>query len=238
MATASSKTVSVERPIWEFGTRHLEIPADAHTYKGFLRWMMADAFPEKLHATYYDSCVEVDMSEEAVDTHAEVKAGIYRTMLPLVAKEDFGRMYADGILYGNPAAKVSTNPDGLAARWQTLESGRLSFVVRNEVRRALEGTPDWIMEILSDTSVKKDTVLLREAYHRAGIQEYWLIDARGKAIEFQVLCWNPDSYRPMPFRGGWVVSPVFGYRFRLTRVQDRMGMWLYTLEAKRTARKS
>src|SRR5439155_14706690 len=98
---------------------------------------------------------------------------------------------------------LSTNPDGLAAQWSTLESGRVAFIVRNGVRRAIEGRPDWILEVLSDSSVKKDTETLRESYHRIEIPEYWLIDARGKEILFQILNWKHHGYVAAPSKSGW-----------------------------------
>jgi Uma2 family endonuclease len=40
----------------------------------------------------------------------------------------------------------------------------------------VEGPPDLIVEIVSDTSVAKDTRRLPEAYFRAGVAEFWLAD--------------------------------------------------------------
>src|SRR5439155_6093628 len=95
-----------------------------------------------------------------------------------------------------------------------------------------------ILEVLSDSSVKKDTETLRESYHRIEIPEYWLIDARGKEILFQILNWKHHGYVAAPSKSGWSSSKVFGYRFRLTRTRDRLGIWLYTLESQREAPKS
>ncbi|MBL8798516.1 MAG: Uma2 family endonuclease [Planctomycetia bacterium] len=232
-------TVVTAAPIvWEFGaSKRLTIPAAAHTYAGFLAWVTADDFPEKLRVTFDDGMVELDMSEEAIDSHAEVKAGVYRTLLPLVAEEDFGRLYSDGVLLCNQAAELATNPDGVAAHWKTLKAGKVTFIEFGGVKRALDGTPDWVMEIVSDSSIKKDAITLRAVYHRAGIPEYWLIDARGDTIEFQILNWRRTGYCAAPSKDGWTPSKVFGRAFRLVRKQDRLGTWLYTLEVRRDASK-
>src|SRR5205807_5053207 len=95
----------------------------------------------------------------------------------------------------------------------------------------IEGTPDWIMEIVSDSSVRKDKTRLREAYHRVGIPEYWLIDARGEEISFQILLWRRNGYAAAPQRGGWQPSRVFRHGFRLKRQRDELGFWEYTLHA-------
>jgi Uma2 family endonuclease len=219
---------------WEAdGPKVIVIPREAHTYAGFLKWVSADSFPEKLRVTYYAGDVSVDMSEENIDTHAEVKNAVYPTLYTLLAQQNFGKLYTDGVLLCNEAADVFNNPDAIAARWETLESGRLSFITRNDSRRALEGTPDWVLEILSDSSVSKDKKLLREAYHRARIPEYWLIDARGDAINFQILSWRQSGYVAVPSKDGWLYSKVFGHSFRLTRERDRLGVWVYNLEVRR-----
>ena len=51
----------------------------------------------------------------------------------------------------------------------------------------LEGSPDLVIEVVSDGSVRKDMVRLRDQYWQAGIQEYWLIDVRGEHLLFDIL---------------------------------------------------
>ncbi len=87
------------------------------------------------------------------------------------------------------------------------------------------------------TEVKKDTQLLREAYHKAGISEYWLIDARGGDIDFQLLAWNTEGYQPAQFKlgkqiDGWRWSPNFKREFQFTRYRDQVGWWQYNLNSR------
>ena len=72
--------------------------------------------------------------------------------------------------------------------------------------REIEGTPDWVLEVISESSVRKDTEQLRTAYHRAGISEYWLIDALGEEIIFQILNHRKNGYAATPIREGWLRS--------------------------------
>jgi Uma2 family endonuclease len=106
--------------------------------------------------------------------------------------------------------------------------------VRNKKQRAMEieGSPDWVLEIVSDSSVAKDMRDLRQAYHRAGIREYWLIDARGDELIFQILCWRKTGYFAASRKEGWQRSRVFARSFQFTRVRDRGGDWQYTLALK------
>lgn len=43
-------------------------------------------------------------------------------------------------------------------------------------RTAVEGAPDWALEIVSPESVERDYVKKRSQYERFGITEYWIVD--------------------------------------------------------------
>lgn len=212
----------------------LVVPSDAHTFSGFLKWAMAGALPEKLRVMYLDGEVTIDMTEESLQTHVAVKGAVYSTLFPIVTEEDFGEFYTDGTLVSNEAAGVSNNPDGVAVLLASIKANRVRFVQRKGVERAIEGSPDWILEIVSDSSEIKDTKKLRDAYHKAKIPEYWLIDARGDDIVFQILLWRKKGYVASSFRDGWGESKVFARQFRLTRKRNSRGAWIYTLKARRT----
>ena len=85
--------------------------------------------------------------------------------------------------------------------------------------------------------MKKDRDDLRQAYHKAEIREYWLIDARGEDIVFHILYWRKAGYEAAPSKDGWLTSRVFQRQFRLTRKLDRRGAWKYRLQVKALAKK-
>jgi len=43
-----------------------------------------------------------------------------------------------------------------------------------------------------------DTVRLPKAYFQAGVREYWLIDARGEELSFQLLRRGDGAFEPTP----------------------------------------
>jgi hypothetical protein len=211
------------------------VPASVFTLAGFRAWATSEESPEQARVTFVDQEVIIDMSGEEIQTHVIVKTAVCGPVYQLNAEEDLGILAITGALISNVSANVSNIPDAVLATWDSLEAGRVRLVSsarRPERLLELEGTPDWALEIVSDSSVRKDTRQLREAYHRAGIPEYWLIDARGEAIDFQILLYQPDGYVPAARRGGWQRSQVFGRRFRLERRRGRLDLWHYTLQVK------
>jgi len=212
----------------------LRVPHDATTLDGFRRWAFSEDFPERGRITFIDGELIIDISPEASEPHNIVKGEVTSVLTQLTKRENLGKVYADGVLLTNEAANLSTEPDATFVTWGTLHSGR---VVRAPGKREgttqdLVGTPDWVLEVVSDSSVTKDNRVMRLKYHIAEIPEYWIIDARGDKIEFQLLRYTPDAYVPVePDADGWRESSVFAHRFRLTRDHDQLGDWQYTLES-------
>lgn len=210
----------------------VRIPPEAHTFAGFRKWVWSEDLPENMRVTFIEGDVYLDMSKQALQSHVAAKTGVYGTLIPLTSDEDLGEFYTDGALISNETAQVSNNPDGVAALWETIESGRVRFLENRGTELEIEGTPDWVMEIVSDGSVAKDTKRLRKRYHAAGIPEYWLIDARGDELDFQILIWRKSGYASAANKDGWQMSRVFGRAFRLTRQRNRRCAWTYSLRVK------
>ena len=211
----------------------LHIPADATTLAGFRAWVGSDDFPEKIRTTFISGEVYLDMSQEELETHNKVKTVICSTVYFLNEKTKRGTVYTDGVLLTNEEPDVSNNPDGMFILRESIAKGRVRLVPRRREAGQyveIEGTPDWVLEVVSVNSVRKDTQELRVAYQKARIPEYWLIDARGEEIDFQILIWHKDGYRSQTDKKGWQRSKVFGHSFRLVRRKDDLGLWEYTLE--------
>ncbi|HJT33941.1 MAG TPA: Uma2 family endonuclease [Pirellulales bacterium] len=214
----------------------LSVPLSAATLDGFIDWACSERFPKQWSASFIDNEIFLDISPEELETHARLNAEISRQIHTLVKTFDLGAFYPDRTLIANRAAGLSTEPDGTFVRWESFESKRVRRVAsrkRDDRFMTLLGTPDWVMEIVSETSVAKDTKKLREAYHRAGVPEYWLIDARRAVVSFQILAYRRSGYVAVRPRRGWHRSKVFEREFRLRRERDRSGGWDYTLEIRK-----
>jgi Uma2 family endonuclease len=215
--------------------REIHVPASALTLDGFRAWATSDDFPERVRITFIEQELFIDMSPEELETHSKLKATVGTTICVLNNRRDLGEYYPDGSLVTNPAAKLSTEPDGTFVLWESLESGRVRKVPRKDHKgeyMELAGSPDWVMEIVSRSTIRKDTQRLRAKYHRANVTEYWLINAFEEEMTFQILHHEPTGYVPAPQRGSWQYSRVFGRYFRLERQRGRMGFWKYTLRSK------
>lgn len=92
------------------------------------------------------------------------------------------------------------------------------------------GTPDLVLEIVSKTSVRKDTVVLRNLYRQADIPEYWLVDVRGERLQFEILRRGRRGYVASRKKADWVKSAVLDRSFRLALQSDDAGNPEYTLE--------
>lgn len=212
----------------------LSMPPSALDHSGFRAWVTSTTFPEDARASWVRGEVFLEVSPESAESHNKVKLAVTTDLTQLVRSEKLGEVYCDGMLLTHAGAALSTEPDLILATWEAFDSGRLRLVEKSDRQGEfieLEGTPDLVVEVVSDSSQRKDRVALREAYFRAGIPEYWLIDARGAAVHFEILGRSSDGYVTRSPAGGEQLSAVLARAFRLTRERNRAGRWDYRLIA-------
>jgi Uma2 family endonuclease len=215
------------------GRRPPRLPRSAATHTGFRRWITSLEFPEDVSPTFVDGEIWLSMSPESLETHNKVKGEFTSALIRLARERDLGETYCDRALFSNVDGRVSTEPDFLFASWAAFEAGRVTLGRREQRQEEfieILGTPDLVLEVLSDSSVRKDLVRLKGAYERAGIPEYWLVDARSEQISFQILTPQDDGYRPSAPADQPQASCVLGARFELRRARNRLGRYTYTLE--------
>jgi Uma2 family endonuclease len=211
------------------------IPPEVVDLESFCRWATSDQYPQRGQFSYLGGTIWVDLSMEDLYRHNQVKGAFFGVMDVLVRSLAVGRFVPDGMLLRNLAADLSTEPDGLFVSYDALRDERVRRLegTTSTACVQLEGTPEMVLEVVSETSVRKDTVELRELYWRAGILEYWLVDARAAQPRFDILRHGPKSYTATRKQaGGWVKSAVFERSFQLTRATDPLGDPLYVLNVR------
>jgi Uma2 family endonuclease len=214
----------------------LEIPA-IRGLDDFRGWAKSDRFPEAGRIDFIAGRVEVDMSPEELHTHGKPKIEMIRVLANRMQERDLGELYTDRTRVSHPESDLSVEPDLVFVANGSLDSGRVRFVPKagKEGDRyiELEGVPDLIVEIVSDSSVRKDTKRLPRSYWRAGVREFWLVDMRGEEALCRIHHRGPARYVPAPMDDdSYQYSTVFGVWYRLDRSRNSRGHWQYTLREK------
>lgn len=212
--------------ITELGT-NLTLPDSFATLQEFRKWVHSEARPERGRFTFVSKRFAIDMSPERISGHNEIKAQLYVVIGSLVENQKLGKIFPDGAMLVNEDADLGCEPDMLFCHWETLRAGRVSFHAwkqEDEGDVELRGSPDMVAEVVSNSSVRKDTIDLRQAYWEAGIAEYWLIDGRNDEIEFSLLVRGESNYvEARPDSVGFRRSLTFGRSFRFVREADPIG---------------
>ena len=210
----------------------MQIPLGVIDLDSFRAWVDCDDFPDQGRIDYIKGEVWVDMGKEQIFTHASVKNEFNSALGSMVKNGQLGLYLPDGVLLSNVAADIAVKPDALFASAEALTDRVRILEGKKEGYVELEGSPDMVLEVISESSVRKDTEQLRQDYWEASIREYWLVDARPDPVVFDILRHTHKGYRTTPKKGGWIKSNVFGKSFRLTFQMSALGYPEYTLEVR------
>jgi Uma2 family endonuclease len=215
----------------------VEIPLGIKDLADFRRWALSDEFPQRGRIDYVAGRIEVDMSPGDFFTHGTLKTEVAGEIRTRVNQSDLGHVLIAETRISSVPADLSAEPDVVVITHESLDDGRVRLVPKasGEPDRyvEVEGAPDLIVEIVSDNSVQKDTQRLPEAYYLAGVREFWLIDARGEELLFQIHHRGPHSFEAAPVQAnGFQPSDVLGSAFRLDRDRHQRGHWVYRLRSR------
>ena len=156
----------------------------------FRRWLRADDFPDRGRIDYIAGQIEINMSPEDLFSHNTLKAEIGGVLQMRSKQLKKGQLFVDRARLSCPKAELSVEPDVIYLSHRMIDSGRIKFVPRADEEPdsyfEIEGPVDLVVEIVSDSSVSKDTKRLPQKYFLAGVREFWLIDARKPALMFSI----------------------------------------------------
>jgi Uma2 family endonuclease len=212
----------------------IEVPLALGSLDDFRRWAISDAFPETGRIDFIGGRIEVDMSPEDIYCHGTLKSELAGLLQRRVKREKLGLFLIDATRISSPKAELSCEPDILYISHESFDSGRARRVPKatGQLGRyvEIEGAADLVVEIVSDTSVAKDTRRLPAAYFQAGVREFWLADARDEKPVFIIHHRGPNGFEPVAIDGeGFQPSAVFGCRYRLDAARDADGNWEFDL---------
>ena len=208
----------------------IRIPTWVVDLESFRRWARSDEFPARGRFSHLAGGLWVDLSMETAG-HNQAKWKMSLTLGGLIEAQTLGYFYPDRMRLVNVDADLSTEPDGMFISNKTLDTG-LARLEHGTATLEVVGSPDMVLEVVSPSSVEKDTVLLRQLYWKAGVREYWLVDPRGLELHFDIFRHAEKGYVATRPRQGWLKSAVFGKSFRLTQRDDARGNPVFTLEVR------
>jgi Uma2 family endonuclease len=202
----------------------------------FQEWAESDRFPQRGRIDYIAGSIEVEMSPEDLYCHGTLTSELHAVVGTRVKRTRRGQTFVKQTRLVSPAGDLSVEPDILYVSFESLRSGR---VVRrpkaNDAERfiAFEGAADLAIEAVSDSSVGKDTKRLPLLYYRANVSEFWLVDARGENLLFEIYHRGPTAFGPASKDAeGYQYSAVLDCWYRLERYRDEVGDWAYELKEK------
>ncbi len=88
------------------------------------------------------------------------------------AIEVFLKEHPIGELFVAPCDVVLSNVDVVEPDLLFIAASRQSIITELNI----QGAPDLVVEILSDSTRKTDEVIKRKLYERFGVKEYWIVD--------------------------------------------------------------
>lgn len=199
-----------------FADHEVEIPEWVTSNASFLRWAQSKNAPEKGKYGFLRNQLWVDYSMETL-FHNFIKAAIYATLGTWVSDRGMGDLLPDGMLLSVPALEFTTQPDGMFVSFESWDKGKVK-VKKEEKSVVMYGSPDMVLEVVSPTTRRKDTKVLKELYWKAKIGEYWLVDTRDGKASVMILKRSSKGYVPSPSHEGWTRSTVIDAEVRLVTV--------------------
>ena len=216
----------------------LMIPANANTFDGFMDWITSETVPKRYRITFLGGQISIeDRYMEEFGTHGFLKMALGAALFHWATQNRAGNVFADRALFAHRSAVLGSEPDVMFCSFESLKAGRVRFVERvpgSGRFLSVQGSPDLLVEIISDSSVRKDMVQLRADYFTAGVREYWILDARQQPLVFHLLTRDDpatDWTEAAPAADGTRRSPVLDRSVSIVRGTDPIGgiEWNVTL---------
>jgi Uma2 family endonuclease len=211
-------------------TESWSLPTWVTDLVSFRKWVHIGQVPERGRFGYLAGILWVDLTKERL-IHNRIKMAIARDLDILATLQGGGFYLGDGILLTNLKGDLSCEPDGMYIANASIDVGRV-LMEEGEASLEIVGSPDMVLEVISSSSVEKDTKILPKLYWKARVREYWLVDSRDSEPQLRIYRRGPTRYAAVRSTAGWVKSAVFGKSFRLVRRAAGSGNSEYTLVVK------
>lgn len=116
---------------------------------------------------------ELFVSPSPITKHQIVSGNLYGILHQHVRKHKLGRVFSA------PMDVVLSRTNVVQPDLFFVSNARKKIITETNI----QGAPDLVVEILSETSEEQDRVAKKQIYARHGVKEYWLIDPDRETLE-------------------------------------------------------
>ena len=120
---------------------------------------------------------ELIMPPSPKEAHQSVQVDLGAPMHLFSRENDLGRVYFA------PFDVVLSDTDTVQPDLLFISKEQLHIVTEDNV----QGAPDWVVEIRSQSTARQDWTVKRELYARHGVKEYWLVDPEAAMVSILLL---------------------------------------------------
>jgi len=99
------------------------------------------------------------------------------------AMVSFAKQHKLGLVLTAPCDVILSDENVVQPDLLFVSTARATIVTQDNI----QGAPDIVVEILSESSRKKDEVTKRKLYERFGVQEYWIVDPELEIVKIFTL---------------------------------------------------
>jgi len=141
-----------------------------YTYRDYLRW------PDDERWELVDG-VAYAMTPSPTPSHQGAARNLIGILFGLL-RDHPCRVFAA------PLDVLLPNADQADAEVDTIVQPDVMVICNPECIRPthIRGAPDWVIEVLSPSTAKKDEGIKRDRYQRAGVREYWLLHPTDRTL--------------------------------------------------------
>ncbi len=100
---------------------------------------------------------------------------------------NISRIFSD-FLYGKPCEAFGDNAEVHLNEKDRFIPDCIVVCNRDIIKPdGVYGAPDLVVEILSPSTARRDKIYKKNAYEKAGVKEYWLVDQKNRSIDVYIL---------------------------------------------------